>query len=42
MKNLDCFVQLGLNEADTQKSNSKLIYTTSEQGGWHEAMLIKR
>jgi hypothetical protein len=40
------FVQMGLNEADTTKSSSILIYYQSEQGlytqrGWHDAVVIK-
>ncbi len=40
------FIQLGLNEADTLKSCSILIYYSAEQStytqnGWHEAALIK-
>ncbi len=39
-------VQMGLNEADTLKSSSTLIYSHSEQSlysqrDWHDAMLIK-
>jgi hypothetical protein len=41
------FVQLGLNEADTLKSSSLLLYSISvksiyTQKGWREAMLIER
>ncbi len=40
---LTSFVQLGLNEADTLKSSSILIYSTSDQiiytqNGWHKAV----
>jgi hypothetical protein len=40
-------MQLGLNEADTLNSSSKMIYSTSKQSiyaqnGWHKAMLIKK
>jgi hypothetical protein len=40
-------VPLGLNEADTLKSSSILIFSLLEQSiytpnGWHEARLIKR
>ncbi len=39
-------MQLGLNEADTPKSNSILIYSRSlqsiyTQSGWHDAVVIK-
>jgi hypothetical protein len=40
------FAQLGLNKADTLKSNSILIYSHQEQsiytrGEWHDAMVME-